>query len=32
MPGPFAILDVTCGGRMHWQNKQHPNVICVNRR
>ena len=27
-----AILDVTCGGRMMWFNKQHPSVLYVDKR
>ena len=26
-PSDKFILDPTCGGRMMWDNKQHPNVI-----
>lgn len=29
---PAAILDVTCGGRMLWNNKHHPSALYVDRR
>lgn len=31
-PNKKLILDATCGGRMMWFNKEHPNALYVDRR
>lgn len=28
--GEYQVLDVTCGGRMSWQEKAHPNTVYMD--